>query len=181
MKIIPLKIPDVLVIEPNVFGDARGFFYEIFNEAAFERETGVHVHFVQQNASRSQKNVVRGLHYQIRQTQGKLVRVLDGEIYDVVVDIRKSSRTFGQWLGRKLTAESLHSIWIPPGLAHGFTVLSDSADISYAMTDYYAPQHERRMLWNDPAIGIEWPLQGTPIVSEADAKGMLFRESELFD
>jgi dTDP-4-dehydrorhamnose 3,5-epimerase len=181
MKVSPLAIADVLVIEPRLFRDDRGFFFEVFNEAAFERECGIRVHFVQQNFSRSKRNVLRGLHYQIQQAQGKLVRAAAGEIYDVVVDLRRSSKTFGKWTAHTLTAESQQAIWVPAGFAHGFLVLSESADVIYNVTDYWAPQHERRILWNDPAIGVEWPLSAEPIVSKADLTGTSFEDSELFE
>ena len=162
MKITPTAIPDVLVIEPKVFGDARGFFYESFNQKAFNEATGLDVNFVQDNHSRSTKGVLRGLHYQIHQPQGKLVRVVRGAVFDVAVDIRKGSPTFGKWEGIELTEENNKQFWVPPGFAHGFLVLSDSADFLYKTTDYYAPEFERCIAWNDPAIGINWPMQGEP-------------------
>lgn len=180
MKVTPLEIPEVLLIEPRVFEDARGFFFEMFNEAAFEREAGIRERFVQQNFSRSKKNVVRGLHYQIQQAQGKLVRVAAGEIYDVVVDIRKSSPTFGKWLGYTLTAESRRWIWVPKGFAHGFVARSTVADVVYQVTDYWAPQHERCLLWSDPELGVDWRLTGEAILSPKDADGIPFREADLF-
>jgi len=164
MKVTPTAIPDVLVIEPKVFGDARGFFYESFNQKAFNEATGTSHQFVQDNHSRSAKGVLRGLHYQIEQPQGKLVRVVRGAVFDVAVDIRRSSPTFGQWAGIELTEDNHKQFWVPPGFAHGFVVLSDSADFLYKTTDYYAPQHERCIVWNDPVIGIDWPLAQHGIV-----------------
>ena len=158
MKVTPTAIVEVLIIEPKVFGDTRGFFYESFNQNAFNDATSTNHQFVQDNHSRSAKGVLRGLHYQIRQPQGKLVRVTRGTVFDVAVDIRKSSPTFGQWVGVKLSEDNHRQLWVPPGFAHGFVVLSDSADFLYKTTDYYAPEHERCIAWNDPSIGIEWPL-----------------------
>lgn len=169
MKITPTEIPDVLVIEPKVFGDARGFFFESFNEQAFHRETGAQVAFRQDNHSRSAKGVLRGLHYQVKQPQGKLVRVVRGAVFDVVIDIRQASPTFGKWVGVELTEENHLQVWVPPGLAHGFLVVSETADVLYKATDYYAPEHERSIAWNDPAIGIRWPLDGAPLLSAKDA------------
>jgi len=169
MKITPTQIPDVLVIEPKVFGDARGFFFESFNEKAFREQTGTQVEFKQDNHSRSAKGVLRGLHYQVRQPQGKLVRVVRGAVFDVVVDIRQDSPTFGKWVGVELTEDNHLALWVPPGLAHGFLVVSESADVLYKTTDYYAPQYERSIAWNDPAIGIRWPLDGEPQLSAKDA------------
>lgn len=169
MKTTPTAIPDVLVLEPKVFGDARGFFFESFNERAFHQQTGTQVSFKQDNHSRSAKGVLRGLHYQVRQPQGKLVRVVRGAIFDVVVDIRQASPTFGKWVGVELTEENHLQLWVPPGLAHGFLVVSESADVLYKATDYYAPEHERSIAWNDPAIGIRWPLDGAPLLSAKDA------------
>lgn len=170
-------IPDVLILEPRVFGDERGFFLESFNEREI-REIGINSHFVQDNHSRSQQNVLRGLHYQIRQTQGKLVRVVSGKVYDVAVDVRKTSATFGRWVGVELSAENKRLFWIPPGFAHGFLVLSESADFLYKATDYYAPEFERSILWNDGDLGIKWPLVGEPILSAKDAAGKPFRQAE---
>ena len=170
-------IPDVLILEPRVFGDERGFFLESFNEREM-REIGINSHFVQDNHSRSQQNVLRGLHYQIRQTQGKLVRVVSGKVYDVAVDVRKTSATFGRWVGVELSAENKRLFWIPPGFAHGFLVLSESADFLYKATDYYAPEFERSILWNDGDLGIKWPLVGEPILSAKDAAGKPFRQAE---
>ncbi|HEY9611704.1 dTDP-4-dehydrorhamnose 3,5-epimerase [Allocoleopsis sp.] len=180
MNIIPTKISDVLIIEPRVFEDQRGFFYESHNEKAFQEKTGVDVRFVQDNHSRSTQNVLRGLHYQIQQPQGKLVRVVAGAIFDVVVDLRKSSPTFGQWVGSLLSAENKQQLWIPEGFAHGFCVLSEIAEVLYKTTDYYAPQHERCVVWNDPDIAIAWPLTDAPIVSAKDQAGLPFKEAEVF-
>ena len=162
MKAIPTAIPDVLIIEPKVFGDERGFFFESFNQAKFDAAIGKPVTFVQDNHSRSAKGVLRGLHYQIQQPQGKLVRVVQGEVFDVAVDIRKSSPTFGLWVGSILSAENKKQLWMPAGFAHGFVVLSDTAEFLYKTTDYYAPAFERCFAWNDPAIGIQWPVQTAP-------------------
>jgi dTDP-4-dehydrorhamnose 3,5-epimerase len=174
-------IAGVLVIEPKVFADERGFFFESFNEREFAQATGVAAKFVQDNHSRSVRNTVRGLHYQIRQPQGKLVRAVAGEIFDVVVDIRRSSPTFGKWTGHRLSAENKTMLWIPPGLAHGFAVLSDYADFLYKTTDYWAPQHERTLLWNDAALGIAWPLAGEPVITAKDRAGVRLSEAEVFD
>lgn len=174
MKATPTAIADVLVIEPKVFGDARGFFYESFNQRAFDEATGLDLAFVQDNHSRSAKGVLRGLHYQVQQPQGKLVRVVRGAVFDVAVDIRKSSPTFGRWVGVELTEDNHKQLWVPPGLAHGFLVLSETADFLYKTTDYYAPAHERAILWNDPAIGIEWPLAGEPSLSAKDQQALSF-------
>lgn len=179
MQFIPAAISDVLIIEPNVFGDARGFFLESWNERAF-LEAGIKARFVQDNHSRSARNVVRGLHYQIRQPQGKLVRVTVGEIFDVAVDIRKSSPTFGKWAGTKLSTQNKRIIWIPPGFAHGFLALSESAEVLYKTTDYYSPEHERTILWNDPELGIAWPLRGEPLFSAKDRQGVPFAKAEAF-
>jgi dTDP-4-dehydrorhamnose 3,5-epimerase len=181
MHMTSTAIADVLVIEPKVFADARGFFFESFNERAFAQATGVTAKFVQDNHSRSVKNTLRGLHYQIQQPQGKLVRVVKGGVFDVVVDIRRSSPTFGRWDGVYLSDENKKMIWIPPGLAHGFVVISESADFLYKTTDYWAPQHERTLLWNDPDLAIAWPHQGEPIVSAKDAAGRRLSETEVFD
>jgi dTDP-4-dehydrorhamnose 3,5-epimerase len=180
MKINPTGIPDVLQIEPKVFGDDRGFFYESFNAQAFAAATGLSPAFVQDNHSRSSKNVLRGLHYQIRQPQGKLVRVVAGEVFDVAVDLRKNSPTFGQWAGFTLSAENKRMLWLPEGFAHGFLVLSDSADFLYKTTDYYAPEHERSIIWNDPTVGIAWPLVGQPVLAAKDKAGKLLVEAETF-
>lgn len=181
MKVTPAGIPDVLIIEPKVFGDERGFFYESFNKKAFDEATGTDYQFVQDNHSRSAMGVLRGLHYQIQQPQGKLVRVVRGAVFDVAVDIRKSSPTFGQWVGIELTEGSHKQLWIPPGFAHGFLVLSDSADFLYKTTEYYAPQHERCIAWNDADIGIKWPGPGTPQLSAKDSSGCALLAAEVFD
>jgi dTDP-4-dehydrorhamnose 3,5-epimerase len=180
MNIIPTAIPDVIIIEPNVFGDNRGFFPESYNEKTFEALTGIKVAFVQDNHSRSAKHVLRGLHYQIKQPQGKLVRVVAGEVFDVAVDIRRASATFGKWVGERLSADNKKQMWVPPGLAHGFLVLSDVADFLYKTTDYYAPEHERCIRWNDPDLNIQWPIDGAPIVSAKDEKGEVFKDAEVF-
>lgn len=180
MKCTPLAIPEVVLIEPNVFGDERGFFFESFNQARFEAAIGRSVQFVQDNHSRSAKNVLRGLHYQIQQPQGKLVRVVQGEVFDVAVDLRKSSPTFGKWVGEMLSAENKRQLWVPEGFAHGFVVLSESAEFLYKTTDYYAPQYERCIFWNDATLGIAWPQGIQPVLSAKDAKGLPFRESEVF-
>ena len=179
MKITPTAIPDVLLIEPKVFGDARGFFFESFNLKVFQEATGLAPAFVQDNHSRSARNVLRGLHYQIQQPQGKLVRVVAGEVFDVAVDIRKGSPSFGQWVGDVLSAENRKQLWLPPGFAHGFLVLSEFAEFLYKTTDYWAPEHERCIRWNDPQLAIDWPLQGEPALSAKDAAGRLLREAEL--
>jgi dTDP-4-dehydrorhamnose 3,5-epimerase len=180
MKVTPTAIPDVLIIEPKVFGDARGFFFESFNQKAFNEATGLDVNFVQDNHSRSAKGVLRGLHYQLQQPQGKLVRVVRGAVFDVAVDIRKSSATFGKWVGLELTEDNHRQLWVPPGFAHGFIVTSDSADFLYKTTDYYAPAHERCVAWNDPALAITWPVEITPALSAKDLQGVLLREAETF-
>ncbi len=179
MKATPLAIADVVLIEPTVFGDARGFFFESFNQARFESAIGKSINFVQDNHSHSVKNVLRGLHYQIQQPQGKLVRVVDGEIFDVAVDLRKSSPTFGKWVGKILSAENKKQLWIPEGFAHGFVTLSDSADVLYKTTDYWAQQHERCIIWNDPALAIHWPFKDTPVLSDKDTQGMLLSRVEV--
>ena len=180
MKVIQTEIPDVLVIEPQIFGDDRGFFYESYNEKGFLEKVGIADHFVQDNHSRSAKNVLRGLHYQIQQPQGKLVRIVVGAVFDVAVDLRKSSLTFGQWVSTHLTAENKRQMWIPKGFAHGFLVLSESAEFLYKTTDYYAPQHERSILWNDPDLAIAWPIQVKPFLCAKDQAGKLFKEAEVF-
>jgi len=181
MKAIPTNLPEVMIIEPKVFGDERGFFFESFNAKKFAELTGVDVEFVQDNHSLSAKNILRGLHYQIKQAQGKLVRVVTGEVFDVAVDIRKSSPRFGQWTGVLLSAENQRQLWIPPGFAHGFVVLSDKAEFLYKTTDYWAPEYERSLQWNDPAIGIEWPIQGEPVMSAKDQQGKLLADAEVFE
>jgi dTDP-4-dehydrorhamnose 3,5-epimerase len=179
--VTPTAIPDVLVLTPKVFGDARGFFFESFNARDFAQATGVDAQFVQDNHSKSAKGVLRGLHYQIEHAQGKLVRVVQGRVFDVVVDVRKSSPTFGRWVGVELSAENFQQMWVPPGLAHGFVVLSESAEFLYKTTDYWYPEHERSLLWNDPAIGVEWPIDGEPLLAAKDQAGKLLAQAELFD
>ena len=181
MKIIATKIPDVLLFEPDVFGDERGFFYESFNKKTFEILTGLKTDFVQDNHSRSTKGVLRGLHYQIKQAQGKLVRVCRGEVFDVAVDLRKSSPTFGEWEGFLLSAENKRQLWIPQGFAHGFIVLSDTAEFLYKTTDYYAPEHERCIRWNDTELAIDWRFSGEPLVSDKDVLGVSFKDADLFE
>lgn len=176
MKSTPLAIPEVVLIEPKVFGDERGFFFESFNHQQFEDAIGREVSFVQDNHSKSAKNVLRGLHFQTQQPQGKLVRVTAGEVFDVAVDVRHGSPTFGQWVGAHLSAENKHQLWVPEGFAHGFVVLSDSAEFLYKTTDYYAPQHEAAILWNDPTLAITWPLTTEPILSTKDAEAMTLEE-----
>ncbi len=171
----------MLVIEPKVFGDDRGFFFESFNARAFAEATGIRCDFVQDNHSKSSRNVLRGLHYQIRQPQGKLVRVTQGEVWDVGVDLRQSSPTFGKWVGLILSAENKKQAWIPEGFAHGFVVLSETAEFLYKTTDYYAPQHERTLRWNDPALDIAWPIQGEPKLAAKDAEGVIWAQAEFFD
>lgn len=180
MKVTSFAIPEVVLIEPKVFGDERGFFFESFNQARFEETVGRKINFVQDNHSRSMKNVLRGLHYQIQQPQGKLVRVVQGEVFDVAVDLRKSSPTFGRWVGQVLSAENKHQLWIPEGFAHGFVVLSDTAEFLYKTTDYYAPAHERCLLWNDPVLNIQWPPGIVPVLSAKDTQGKPFNEAEVF-
>lgn len=182
MRVISTSIPDVLIIEPRVFGDSRGFFFESFNQKNFNQAAGIDVNFVQDNHSRSVKGVLRGLHYQIRQPQGKLVRVVRGAVFDVAVDIRKSSPTFGQWVGAELTEYNYHQMWVPAGFAHGFYVLSDSADFLYKTTDYYNPDMERSLAWDDPQVAISWPIEnGTqPIVSAKDTKATKLADAEIF-
>lgn len=181
MKVTPTVIADVLIIEPKIFGDARGFFFESFNQQAFDNATGTRHQFVQDNHSRSTRGVLRGLHYQIKYPQGKLVRVMRGRVFDVAVDIRQASPTFGRWVGVELGEDNQRQMWVPPGLAHGFMVLSESADFLYKTTDYYAPAHERCIAWNDPAIGIEWPLAqngiAAPLVSAKDLQGRLLADA----
>ncbi len=181
MNVIETAIPGLLILEPKVFGDARGFFMESYNAKAFQDATGLTPNFVQDNHSRSGKGVLRGLHYQIEQAQGKLVRVTRGSVFDAVVDLRKSSPTFGQWAGVELSEENSRQLWIPPGFAHGFLVISDSADFLYKTTDYYAPQFERSLAWNDPTVGVEWPLAGVaPLLSAKDIAGKPLAECETF-
>jgi len=182
VKVTPTAIPEVLIIEPKVFGDARGFFYESFNGKAFDEAVGRHVEFVQDNHSRSAKGVLRGLHYQIQQPQGKLVRVVRGAVFDVAVDIRKSSPTFGKWVGVELSEDNHRQLWVPEGFAHGFLVLSDSADFLYKTTDYYAPAYERSIIWNDAAIGIGWPsISAPPQLSAKDEAGATLEQAHVFD
>lgn len=180
MQVIRTEIPEVLILEPRVFGDARGFFFESYNQRAFQDATGWAPAFVQDNHSGSARNVLRGLHYQIRQPQGKLVRVTAGAVYDVAVDLRRSSPTFGRWVGARLSAENHRQMWVPPGFAHGFLVLSEFAEFLYKTTDFYAPEHERCIAWNDPELSIDWPLDGPPILSAKDAHGVSLREAELY-
>lgn len=172
----PLRIPDVVLIEPKVFGDERGFFFESFNQRQFEEAIGRSVDFVQDNHSKSVKHVLRGLHFQTEQAQGKLVRVVQGEVFDVAVDVRRDSPTFGQWVGTHLSAENKHQLWVPEGFAHGFVVLSDTAEFLYKTTNYYAPQFEAAIRWDDPDIGIEWPFEGEPTLSAKDAAAMSFKD-----
>ena len=179
MKVVPTRLPDVLLLEPRVFGDARGFFFESWNEREFER-AGIRARFVQDNHSRSEKGVLRGLHYQIRQPQGKLIRVIAGEIFDVAVDVRRSSPRFGRWEGIRVSAESHRLLWVPVGFAHGFCVLSEFAEMLYKTTDFYAPEHERCILWDDPELHIDWPLSGAPTLSAKDAAGVRLRDAEVF-
>ena len=173
-------IPDVLILEPKVFGDARGFFFESFNARDFAQATGLSVEFVQDNHSKSAKGVLRGLHYQIEHAQGKLVRVVQGEVFDVAVDLRKSSPTFGKWVGVTLSAENHRQLWVPPGFAHGFVVTSESAEFLYKTTDYWYPEHERSLLWNDPATGINWPIDAEPLLAAKDAAGKCLQDAQVF-
>ena len=179
MKVTPTRLPGVLLIEPRVFGDARGFLFESWNEREFER-AGIRARFVQDNHSRSGNGVLRGLHYQIERPQAKLIRVVAGEIFDVTVDIRRGSGTFGKWQGCRLSAESRNMLWVPTGFAHGFCVLSDFAEVVYKTTEFYAPAHERCIVWSDPDVGIEWPLSGAPKLSAKDAAGALLRDADTF-
>ncbi len=185
MNIINTSIKDVIILEPKVFGDSRGFFMESYNHRAFRAATGTELDFVQDNHSRSGKGVLRGLHYQIRQPQGKLVRVVSGAVFDVAVDLRRSSPSFGRWVGVELSADNHRQLWVPPGFAHGFLVLSESADFLYKTTDYYAPEHERSIAWDDPSIGIQWPLAQygiqSPGLSDKDRAGAALTHAELFD
>ena len=181
MQFIKTKIPDVMILEPKVFGDDRGFFYESFNEKAFLDATGTETKFVQDNHSKSAKNVLRGLHYQIQQPQGKLVRVAMGEVFDVAVDLRRNSEYFGQWVGVHLSAENKRQLWVPPGFAHGFLVLSENAEFLYKTTDYYAPAYERSVLWNDSDLGIDWLIDQPPILSGKDQLGSRFKDADVFE
>lgn len=180
MNVIKTKVPGVIIFEPKVYGDERGFFFESFNQKAFFEATNLDVNFVQDNHSKSARNVLRGMHYQIEQAQGKLVRVTQGEVFDVAVDLRISSPTFGQWEGTVLSAENKRQMWIPPGFAHGFLVLSDAAEFLYKTTDFYAPQFECCLKWDDPEVGIKWPLQGTPILSTKDSQGLSLQAAKKF-
>ncbi|MGO4760919.1 dTDP-4-dehydrorhamnose 3,5-epimerase [Cupriavidus sp. 2KB_3] len=180
MNIVRTKIDDVVILEPKVFGDDRGFFFESFNAREFGEATGVQRPFVQDNHSRSAHGVLRGLHYQINNPQGKLVRVVSGEVFDVAVDIRRSSPTFGQWVGVRLSAQNKRQLWVPEGFAHGFVVLSESAEFLYKTTDYYSPQFERSIIWNDPDLAIEWPFDGTPVLSAKDAAAVPLKQAEVF-
>ena len=180
MQAVKTSIAEVMIFEPKIFGDERGFFYESFNAKVFEHATGLNPHFVQDNHSKSAKNVLRGLHYQIEQAQGKLVRVTRGEVFDVAVDMRVSSPTFGQWAGTILSGDNKHQMWIPSGFAHGFLVLSDTAEFLYKTTDFYAPQHECCLKWDDPAVGIKWPLQDAPLLSAKDNMGLSLQDAKKF-
>ena len=180
IQVTATALPEVKIIEPKVFGDARGFFFESFNALEFAEQVAPGVEFVQDNHSRSAKGVLRGLHYQIQNAQGKLVRVVEGEVFDVAIDIRKSSPNFGKWVGVNLSAENSRQLWVPPGFAHGFVVLSDAAQFLYKTTDYWYPAHERSIVWNDPDIGIEWPIDFEPLLAAKDAAGKRLSESELF-
>lgn len=181
MNIIMTGIPDVLIVEPKIFGDDRGFFYESYNKEEFQRATQVNSDFVQDNHSLSSRDVLRGLHYQIEQPQGKLVRVVSGAVFDVAVDIRRSSANFGKWVGVELSAENKRQVWVPEGFAHGFLVLSERAEFLYKTTNYYAPDYERCIHWNDPKLAIKWPVTGEPVVSEKDAQGLSLLDAEVFE
>ena len=181
MRIVETALDGVVLLEPRVFGDARGFFFESFNARVFHELTGVDAAFVQDNHSRSARGVLRGLHYQIRQPQGKLVRVVAGSVFDVAVDLRRRSPSFGRWFGAELTAENKRMLWIPPGFGHGFLVTSDAAEFLYKTTDYWAPEHERSLMWNDPALGIDWPLDGEPLLSEKDRKALPLSQCEVYE
>lgn len=178
--VTPTELPGVLILEPRVFADARGFFFESFNQRDFEQATGLTVNFVQDNHTRSTRGVLRGLHYQIQRAQGKLVRVIEGEVFDVTVDLRRSSNTFGQWTGVILSADNKRQLWIPPGFAHGFVVTSDAAEFLYKTTDYWHPEHERSLLWNDPKVGVRWPLEGAPLLAAKDAAGKTLSTAETY-
>jgi dTDP-4-dehydrorhamnose 3,5-epimerase len=179
--VTPTAIPEVLVLAPKVFGDARGFFFESFNARDFCEVTGLQVDFVQDNHSKSSKGVLRGLHYQIQNAQGKLVRVVQGSVFDVAVDMRKSSPTFGRWVGEILSADNHKQLWVPPGFAHGFVVLSESAEFLYKTTDYWYPEHERSLLWNDPQVNVTWPIQDAPQLAKKDAEGRPFSSAETYE
>ena len=181
MKVFPTEIPDVLLLEPKLYQDDRGFFLESYNRRTFDEAIGIKVEFVQDNESFSVRNVLRGLHYQIRQPQGKLIQVMAGEIFDVAVDLRRSSPTFAKWVGVTISGGTHRMLWVPPGFAHGFLVLSEHAILLYKTTDYYAPEHERTIVWSDPSLNIRWPLEDKPIVSDKDRRGMALRSAELFD
>lgn len=178
--VTPTAIPDVLVLEPRVFSDARGFFYESFNQRDFAQATGLDVTFVQDNHSKSAQGVLRGLHYQVEHAQGKLVRVVQGEVLDVAVDLRRSSPTFGRWVGELLSADNKKQMWVPPGFAHGFVVLSETAEFLYKTTDYWYPEHERSLLWSDPALGIDWQLSAAPLLAAKDAAAPVLAQAELY-
>jgi dTDP-4-dehydrorhamnose 3,5-epimerase len=180
MNVVKTAIPDVLILEPKVFGDSRGFFMESYNKAVLA-QVGITGEFVQDNHSRSAKNVLRGMHYQLEKPQGKLVRVAEGEVFDVVVDLRRKSATFGKWVGTRISGDNKKQLWIPPGFAHGFVVLSESADFLYKVTEYWSPTDEHSLLWNDPEVGIEWPMDGTPVVSAKDAAGARFRDAAVYE
>jgi dTDP-4-dehydrorhamnose 3,5-epimerase len=180
MKVENLDIPEVLLFEPKVFGDERGCFFESYNKQVFDELTGLDVNFVQDNFSRSSRGVLRGLHYQLQNPQGKLVSVLSGEVFDVAVDIRRSSNTFGQWVGAYLSGQNHKQLWVPPGFAHGFVVLSDTVDFTYKVTDFYAPEHDRCILWNDPVLAVDWPMDKEPVLSEKDRAGCLFDVAEVY-
>ncbi|GAQ27766.1 MULTISPECIES: dTDP-4-dehydrorhamnose 3,5-epimerase [Ralstonia] len=180
-NVIPTALPEVLILEPQVFGDSRGFFYESFNLKEFEHATGQKRTFVQDNHSRSARNVLRGLHYQIQNSQGKLVRVVAGEVFDVAVDMRRSSPNFGKWVGVTLSSENKRQLWIPEGFAHGFIVTSETAEFVYKVTDYWSPVHERSLIWNDPDVGIEWPIDGEPVLAAKDVDGKRLSEADLFN
>jgi dTDP-4-dehydrorhamnose 3,5-epimerase len=181
MIVTQSEIPDVLIFEPKLFEDSRGHFFESFNAKVFEQAVGFHPEFVQDNQSRSKKGVLRGLHYQIKNTQGKLVRVISGEIFDVAVDLRRSSKTFRRWVGLQLSSENRHTVWIPEGFAHGFLTVTEYSEVLYKTTDYWAPEHERTIAWNDRELGIQWPLQSEPIVNVKDSAGLRLSGAELFD
>ena len=178
--VTPTALPEVLILEPKVFGDARGFFFESFNARDFAQATDLNVDFVQDNHSKSARGVLRGLHYQIQHPQGKLVRVVQGEVFDVAVDLRKSSATFGRWVGVHLSADNHRQLWVPPGFAHGFVVTSESAEFLYKTTDYWYPEHERSLLWSDPTVAIQWPLDSAPLLAAKDAAGRLLAEADVF-
>ncbi len=180
MKVRKTAIADVLIVEPTVFGDERGFFYESYNEQKWQELTGLETRFVQDNHSKSVRGVLRGIHYQIKQSQGKMVRVVAGEVFDVAVDLRKSSPTFGQWVGERLSADNKRMLWVPEGFGHAFLVLSESAEFLYRTTDFYAPEHERCIVWNDPDLRIDWPLDGVPQLSGKDVQGSLFADAEYY-